>query len=94
MLEIMLKLYEEYSSLMKQNINSNNQFQNMDIIPSSSSSEVLNTFQTSNYNNEISLGNFQTRSEETNSNNFGEVGNILQGTNQGEMLNLPTEYSA
>jgi len=87
-------LPEEYSSLMTQNINSNDQFQNMDIIPSSSSSDVLNTFQTSNYNNEISLGNFQTLTAEINSNNFGEVDNILQGANQGEMLNLPTEYSA
>jgi len=87
-------LPEEYSSLMTQNINSNDQFQNMDIIPSSSSSEVLNTFQSSNYNNEISLGNFQTPTAEINSNNFGEVDNILQGANQGEMINLPTEYSA
>ena len=65
------------------------------MFPSSSSSKVLNTFQTSssNYDN-VSIGNFQVPTVETNSNNFGEVDNILQGANQGEMFNLPTEYSS
>ena len=85
----------EYSSLMSQNINSDKQVQNMGIFPSSNSSEVLNTFQTSssNYDN-ISLGNFQIPTVDTNSNNFGQVENAPQGTNQGDIFNFPTEYSA
>jgi hypothetical protein len=85
----------EYLSLMTQNINSDKQVQNMGIFPSSNSSEVLNTFQTSssNYDN-ISLGNFQIPTVDTNSNNFGQVENAPQGTNQGEIFNFPTEYSS
>ena len=81
----------DYLRLTAENAYSDKQVQNIDIIPSSSSSQVLNTFQSSSSNyNDISLGNFQTPSMETNSNNFGEVVN----SNQGELFNLPVEYSS
>ena len=86
-------LPSKYLPLITQNLNSNKQAQNLDIVPSSS--DILNTFQSSSSNNdEISLGNFQTPTVETNSQYFGEVDNALQGTNQGELAILPTEYSS
>ena len=81
----------DYLRLTAENSYSDKQVQNIDIIPSSSSSQVLNTFQSSSSNyNDISLENFQTPALETNSNNFGEVVN----SNQEDIFNLPVEYSS
>ena len=81
----------DYLRLTAENTHSDKLVQIIDIIPSSSSSQVLNTFQSSSSNyNDISLGNFQTPALETNSNNFGEV----VSSSQGELFNLPLEYSS